>query len=108
MPQVEIRYSSDLSDIHLAELFNKIEQEINLIDDSAGLCKSRAYMSDQFRHSHIFVEILVMNKPHRDQAFMEKLQQKLSQLIIPYVPKNCHYSIKLDFLGQYYLTGLKL
>lgn len=104
MPQVEIKYSSDLCDINFEDLFTEIENVINDYDSSAGACKSRAYSAEPYHHTHIYISILMLKKDHRDDDFMTILQKKLIVIVKKYLPRNCYYSLELGFSGKYYFT----
>ena len=104
MPQVELYYTQGLS-IHFSELFSSIEQTINELDRTAGICKSRAYVSENYLHEHIYLSILLMRKPHRDTEFMVDCHQRLHQAIQVFLPGTCAWSLSLDFSSEYYVTG---
>lgn len=104
MPQVECHYSNDLQ-LDCKSLFCNIEKTINAADSSAGICKSRAYPIKDYLHTHILIRVLVMQKPHRDSAFMQQLQQNLVDAVTPLLPDNCAWSLSLEFSSQYYTTG---
>lgn len=104
MPHVEIKYSDDVK-INFQSLFLNIEQTINEMDASAGVCKSRAYPSSDFLHTHILVKIDVLKKPHRDTVFMQTLLKNIEQTVTHILPNGCYYSIGLNFSGEYYVTS---
>ena len=104
MPQIDLKYSCDLN-LDILKIFQEIELLINKLDSSSGECKCRAYPADDYLHSHIYTYVKVLNKPHRDEEFMKNLLRELSQLLKPFFPQGCFYSIELDFSGDYYLTS---
>ena len=103
MPQVDVKYSYNLK-VDIQNLLQKIETTINEFDSTAGACKSRAYPAPQYLHEHITIEIQVLRKPHRDEAFMQNLLNKLTQELRILAPKNCYFALKLDFTSVYYIT----
>lgn len=103
MPQLDLKYSADL-ELNPTVIFTAMEAAIQSFDSSAGICKSRAYPATDYLHQQIYCEISVLNKPHRDDTFMQELHQKLIETLERYIPKNCHYAVKLDFSGGYYAT----
>lgn len=103
MPQVELKYSDDLL-IEADSIFSHIERALNEIDPTAKVCKSRALSVSQYLHSHLFLEVKLLRKPHRDAAFMQRCLKMLDDLIKPYIPLNTYYSINLEFMGEYYVT----
>ena len=107
MPQVEINFSHDINDTIFNTMFHEIEVAINELDSSAGVCKSRAYKAEIYLHTHIYIDVLVMRKPHRDQTFIKTLHNQLLNVIEPHIPENCYYSLNLRFVGEYYFSGKK-
>lgn len=106
MPQVDLKYSGALQ-FDSDRLFEEIEVIINQMDDAAGACKSRAYPADKFLHRHVLLSVMLLDKPHRDEAFMEELQNKLAQILLSLIPQDCYYSVQLCFAPKYYLTAKK-
>lgn len=103
MPQVELNYTDDLF-IEAEVLFDHIERALNEIDPTAKTCKSRAITSSQYLHSHVYLDVRLLRKPHRDEVFMQQCLKKLDEVLKPYIPLNTYYSIQVDFSGPYYLT----
>ncbi|MEM9243258.1 MAG: hypothetical protein AAGA27_04275 [Pseudomonadota bacterium] len=103
MPHVELKYSSDLA-INADELFACIEATINSLDASAGICKSRAYPADQYRSSHIMINVWLLRKPHRDDAFTQLLLKKIVTAIKPKLPQASFVSLQLYYRDDNYLT----
>lgn len=103
MPQVELKYTNDLF-IEAEMVFSHIETALNDIDSTAKTCKSRAFCMTQYLHSHVYLEMKLLRKPHRDADFMQACLKMLDDLIKPYIPLNTYYSINLEFMGEYYLT----
>lgn len=104
MPQVDLKYSHSIS-LDAERLLNDIELLIYQCDDSAGACKSRAYPADTYRHHHVLLEASFLRKPHRDEAFMKNMRDKMAVMLVSYLPKACYYAIELRFSGDYYLTA---
>ena len=104
MPQVEIRYSDDL-DIQVESLFSQIAAAINEMDSSAGICKSRAYPATQFLHTHMFLSMMILKKPHRDNGFIQTLRARLDKIVSSFLPAGCYYSIELIFSGEHYMIS---
>ncbi|MCI5057784.1 MAG: hypothetical protein MRY83_16835, partial [Flavobacteriales bacterium] len=106
MPQVDMKYSDDL-DIDTKKLFQEIESMMNGMDHTAGVCKSRAYPTSEYMHSHCYVRVSVLRKPHRDQNFMQNCFEQLNSLVGSAVPDGAYYSVELAFSGNYYFTVKK-
>ena len=104
MPHVELKYSNDLT-IKSTELFNAIEKVTNEMDSSAGMCKSRAYPTNTYLHTHVLLTMKVLQKPHRDKLFMQSLASKLEELLVAVLPQGCAYSVDLVFSNEYYVTS---
>lgn len=98
MPQVELKYTSDLK-LATLEIFEVIEQTIHELDPASGACKSRGIKIQEYRHSHVFLQIYMLKKIHRDDAFTQSLLKKIQQNINLYLPaKNiCDLSILLEY-----------
>ena len=103
MPQIDLKFSDKL-DLNFNELFTKIEKTINTLDSNAGICKCRAYPVKDYNHDHVLLVVFLMQKPHRDKAFMENMLKELDSTLKPYVPKDYSCSIELKFLSDYYLS----
>ena len=80
MPQIDLKFSDKL-DLNFNELFTKIEKTINTLDSNAGICKCRAYPVKDYNHDHIYTYIYLMQKPHRDKAFMENMLKELDSIL---------------------------
>ena len=104
MPHAEIKYSSDL-DIDTPAVFNAIETTIQRHDAGSGACKGRAFRVELFHHSHVIVEVSVLPKPHRDEAFMASLLADLEVAIKAQLTQACAFSLSLVFSGRYYVTN---
>lgn len=65
----------------------------------------KAYMVSDYLHSHVILSIKVLCKAHRDDKFMRALLGQIEMVITPVLPRDCFYSIDLDFVGDYYLTS---
>lgn len=101
MPQVDLKYSNDIK-INDSDLFQAVEQCINELDDGAGCCKCRAYPSSSYLHSHVFLTVSIIDKPHRDEDFMRELLQSLRDLGKSFISTEYHFSVEVKFLSQYY------
>jgi len=104
MPQVDIKYTSELQGVKFDHLFKDIEDTLNKCDPSAGVCKSRAFLADSYRHPHIYVSIFLLKKEHRDNTFMKNLQENLINVVRKSIPADCYYAVELGFSGSYYFT----
>ena len=104
MPHADIKCSADLSFDTKATL-QRIEAIINDLDPSAGACKGRAYPAEIFHHTHILVEVSLLPKPHRDQAFMQSLSQALEADIKSQLTQACKFSLALNFSDENYVTN---
>lgn len=106
MPQAELKFSNDIT-IDVAHIFKSIDSEISNFDPSAGACKCRAYPATEFLHTHVLLNIRLLRKPHRDEAFMNTLLNKLKSILESAVPNGCSYAVDLSFFSGYYLTEQK-
>jgi hypothetical protein len=106
MPQLDLKYSNDLT-IDTKKLFFEIEQAISQQDNGAGMCKCRAYPTEQFHHSHILCQISVLPKAHRNEQFMQTLLKEIKGIVKNYTPDGCYYAVELLFSSRYYITAQK-
>jgi hypothetical protein len=104
MPHAEIKYSSDLT-LDTQAMMGLIETTIANHDSGAGAVKSRAFKIDDFRHTHVIVNITVLPKAHRDADFMNALLGDLSAGLKGMVDQQCAFSLELHFNGPYYDTA---
>lgn len=104
MPHAEIKFSADIK-LDAAAILARIEQVIQHHDAGSGECKGRAYPAAVFHHSHVLVDISMLPKDHRDQAFVDALMFDLEQAITAMIPVPCFFSLNVGFSGVGYVTG---
>lgn len=100
MPQAELTYSAHLK-LDAAALLASAETTIHKADASAGLCKGRALPIAVTHHDHVLLRIRVLEKPHRDAAFMHALLEDLHTTLQPLISSPCELSIELGFQSPY-------
>ncbi|WP_390912094.1 hypothetical protein [Pseudosulfitobacter sp. SM2401] len=105
MPQADLNYSSDLT-LNAPAILAAIESTIAAFDGAAGACKGRAHKVAEFHHTHVLIKVSVLEKPHRDTAFMNALAQKLETAIKAHLHAPCAFSLALSFLPNAYITNL--
>ena len=101
MPQADLKYSADLG-LDAPALMADIQALIARYDSGAGQCKARAYPAEVFQHSHFVLELAILRKAHRDQAFRDALLDDLAQLVDGYLPSGTERAIELRFSGDDY------
>ncbi|MCB0309512.1 MAG: hypothetical protein KDD48_09085 [Bdellovibrionales bacterium] len=104
MPHAEINYSNDIS-IDFNKLFVAIENTINQLDPSAGICKCRAYPSATYRHTHVLVTVSLLIKSHRDEVFTQELMKALELTIKSHLKKTCYFSLLITYNPSQYITN---
>ena len=105
MPHAELHHSADL-DIDAAVFLAEVEQLILRHDADSGETKGRCYPIATFRHTHCVLRISMLSKPHRDQAFSERLLEDLERMVQTAFPgRRFFYSVDLSFSGDFYVTG---
>ena len=104
MPQADIRYSNDL-DLDCEKLLSGIEATIKKHDQSSGACKGRGYQADHFHHTHIYVNLAMLPKAHRDKAFTDALIKSLEEMIKSHLTQSCHFSLNVEYTGEGYITN---
>jgi len=104
MPHADLKYSADLK-IDPGIILRDIEQVIQSVDPSAGLCKGRAYPATVFNHTHILINVSLLPKPHRNAEFTQNLLGKLERQIKSHLTQNCQFSLGITYTDQGYITG---
>jgi 5-carboxymethyl-2-hydroxymuconate isomerase len=103
MPHVELKYSDNLK-LNSTEIFDTIETVVNTLDSSTGNCKSRAYPTTIYKHSHLLISISLLTKPHRDDAFSQQLSHNILAAIQPLLNTSAALSIELRYMNDSYIT----
>lgn len=104
MPQAELKFSSDLA-LNAKDFLVEVEATILAHDRGAGPCKGRGFAIEQYHHTHALLDVLVLDKPHRDDAFMTDLTEKLTALLDAQLPCGCARAVSVGFLPRHYVTG---
>lgn len=104
MPHADLKYSADL-DLDPKAILQTIEAVIGEYDAGAGQCKGRAYPAEVFHHSHVLVEVSVLPKPHRDEAFMNALMSALEKAVEAHLSAPCAFSLAVSFSSETYVTN---
>jgi len=100
MPQANLSYSAHIK-LDAPAILARAEAVIKAADAGAGSCKGRAYPLAQTHHDHVFLHIRVLDKPHRDAAFMKALLADLHGALDPLIAGPCTFSIELGFQSPY-------
>ena len=103
MPQADLYYSQDLA-LDAAALLRDFETIIHDHDPSSGACKGRAFAVAETHHCHVLLQVALLEKPHRNPAFLTALQDKLAKRIAPGLPSPTALGVELRFLSPHYLT----
>lgn len=104
MPQADLKYTAGLA-LDAPKLLAGVEALILRHDAGAGACKGRAYPAAEAHHAHVLLEVLVLDKPHRDAAFMNALLADLVELTDAHLPKGTERAVSLGFSSAFYTTG---
>lgn len=107
MPHVEIKYSNNLN-IDIDKVFDEVERVINKNDNSAGVCKSRAYPCVEYKYSHILVTISLLKKPKRDKIFTEVLSEEIEKVIKEHLYQSAYFSLNIEYSLSYYRTNIHI
>lgn len=103
MPQADLSYSSQIA-LDPAAVLATIEAVISAQDSGAGACKGRAHPLETTHHTHVLLRLRMLDKPHRDDAFMQTLLVALQTALRPLVPAPCILGIELGFLQRHYAS----
>lgn len=104
MPQLDVKYSSNLV-FDAPKMLREVERTIAEVDSAAGQCKGRAYPTSSYHHTHIMVSVAMLPKPHRDDAFSEKMLTALETTIKSFLTQDCAFSLQLDYTPKTYVTN---
>jgi hypothetical protein len=104
MPHAELIYSNVLT-LDANIILAAIETVIKDHDAGSGDCKGRAYPAGDFHHTHVIVEISMLPKAHRDQAFMDALSVNLEAAVKAHLTQPCFFSLMISFSSQTYITN---
>lgn len=101
MPQADLSFSAEI-EFDAAAALTKIEEVIVAHDASSGACKGRAHALEITHHRHVLLRLRMLDKPHRDDAFMKALVQALQTAISPLLPAPCIFGLEIGFLETHY------
>ena len=96
VPQIELKYTSDI-EFDVTGMLETAIKTIKSADDSVGNCRGRAYPLKDYVSSHIRLEIEMLDKPHRDDIFMQKLSESVSRAVRTHVSTACAISVICRF-----------
>ncbi len=102
MPQADMYYSAELA-LDARAILAQVEAVIAAHDDTSGACKGRAHRITDSHHTHVLLRLKMLNKPHRDDAFMQALLEKLQAALAPQIPPAI-LGIELEFLSRHYAS----
>ncbi|MEL6189062.1 MAG: hypothetical protein AAFU79_30950 [Myxococcota bacterium] len=100
MPQADLYFASDV-DIDAARVLAQVEVVVSEHDAGAGECKGRAFPVTVTHHRNVLLQVAVLEKPHRDHAFMTGLQTKLFGVLEAMVPSPCVIAVELRFQSPF-------
>jgi hypothetical protein len=103
MPQADLSYSSEIA-LDPKTILARVESVIAAHDGGAGMCKGRAHALANTHHTHVLLRLRLLNKTHRDDAFMQELLSALETALRPLIPGPCILSIELGFLETHNAT----
>lgn len=104
MPQVELKYSNDLTFDPKAVLAD-IETTIRSHDAGAGETKGRAYPAAEFHRTHLTIGVEILPKAHRNKAFMDALSLDLEKTIKAHLTQACVFALMISFSPETHIAG---
>lgn len=109
MPNLDLKYSADLY-IDTKKLFKAVEDTVKKHDAGTGACKARAYPSQQFQHTHCYMEIALLTKDSRDDAWTQKLIDDLEELLKGELEKAADgkqtaWGVNISYASPYFRFG---
>lgn len=103
LPHAELKYSSDL-ELDVQSLLRSVEQVILRHDSGSGACKGRAYPADIHHHSHCWLNVSMLTKPHRDSTFTKALLRDLEAEMGRHLRQKCFLSLGIQYSDENYAT----
>ncbi|KIN74018.1 hypothetical protein [Sulfitobacter guttiformis] len=103
MPQADLSYSAKIA-LDPAKILRTVEEVVSAHDAKAGACKGRAHPLEITHHDHVLLRLRMLNKPHRDDAFMTALVAALQTALRDMVPAPSILGIEIGFLEQHYAS----
>ena len=103
MPHLEIHLTKDIK-VDLDALFAGVETILNEFDQTAGICKSRAYIAEYYKYSHVMINLYLLPKKHRDKAYFTNLLEQLKKYVMRCIPVDSYLSLQIYFRDEYYFT----
>ena len=104
MAHAELKYSADLA-LDSEAVLADVEAVIQRHDAGSGACKGRAYPAEVFHHSHVLLELSLLTKPHRDEAFTKALMADVEAAVKAQIGQGCYFSLSVEYSGAYYVTN---
>ncbi|MFC7378902.1 hypothetical protein [Brevundimonas sp. GCM10030266] len=103
MPQADLYYSADQT-LAPVETLQAIQTVIGDFDTASGVCKGRAHRVADFLHSHVFLSLSMLPKPHRDEAFARELGARLAEALKGVAGADCTINVQIRFDLIHYTT----
>lgn len=103
MPQADIYFSADQS-LPAEQVLAEIERAIRAFDSGAGACKGRAHPIAESHHSHVYLTLSMLPKPHRDDSYASELGAQLCDLLAGYSANDAALGVNIRFDLQHYTT----
>ena len=85
----------------------RCSQPLNTIlahDSGSGDCKCRSYPAEASNHTHLLIEISMLSKPHRDEAFTLRLRDAIAAAVKCHLKQSCYISLAITYSDAMYLT----
>jgi|GEM_PF-3417157 len=102
MPQIDINYSQDLK-LDLAEICKIVNDTIEEFDGPGRDCKIRTNPAFYSNQPSIFINIGLLEKPHRDETFQKTLINLILEKTKPFI-SNASLAVNIYFLNTGYIS----
>ncbi|MBT6521126.1 MAG: hypothetical protein HOM17_03350 [Rhodobacteraceae bacterium] len=74
-----------------------------MIPDLA-IVNRRSYPAEASNHTHLLIEISMLSKPHRDEAFTLRLRDAIAAAVKCHLKQSCYISLAITYSDAMYLT----
>ncbi|MDO7616717.1 MAG: hypothetical protein MUQ81_00705, partial [Planktomarina temperata] len=62
------------------------------------------YPAEASNHTHLLIEISMLTKPHRDEAFTRNLRDAIAAAVKHHLTQSCYISLAITYSDAMYLT----
>ncbi|MBF12761.1 MAG: hypothetical protein CMF46_00090 [Legionellales bacterium] len=103
MEHIELKYCVEI-DLDTDLILSGAESILKEHDNTVLQLSSRSYHYDTLS-PHVFIQLALSKKQHRQENYMNDLINKLKLHLMKVLPQDIPFSIEIRFLSPYYASG---